>query len=618
MAYLLQFSKKSRTRLFIYLIAVMVFACYLPTLNNGLVWDDNNNFIKNSYYRGLSPSHLYWMFTTFHDANYHPLTWLTLGADYLLWGMNPAGYHLTNMMLHVLNAVLFFLLIIVFLQRTSNGANDSYRVGILVSAAAGALFFAVHPLRVESVAWISTRGDLLCGFFYILAVIAYIRMNDKKETVHWRRWFLLSLLFFIFSLLSRAWGITLPLILLILDVYPLRRLAWKEQLTGKHITILIEKIPFALFASSAAILAILAKKESMMILSKHSIIDRIMQSTYGLCFYVWKTLAPVKLSPFYILDKSFDPMEAKYILCASLVFGITAGLIILRRYMPWALTAWVCYTVIVFPLLGFVQSGPQIVADRYTYISCMPFGILVGAGMLKLWMYLQKKSLSSITSIFAISLICVSLIVLSATSFRQTKIWYDNRTFWDHVLKLNPSNYVAYYNWGVLNQDQGYLNAAIDDYNLAILSDPEYSEAFYNRAVARESQKDFKGAILDYTCAIRFDPEHYKAYNNRGNLLVKQGDLTGAMANFNAAIRLQPSSPEAYANRGMVYVSQNNLQKAIKDFSKALEVAPTNWSQCHAWVEQLLVNARIKLKDRNKKVRFSVKGNLKKGVTCDF
>ena len=163
----LKLTDKSKARLFIYLIVLAVFACFLPTLNSGFVWDDNHNFVENFNYRGLSSSNLYWMFTTFHDANYHPLTWLTIGVDYLLWGMNPAGYHLTNLVLHVLNAVLFFLLIIAFLQRISNITTDNYRVGIQISAVIGALFFAIHPLRVESVAWISTRGDLLCGFFYI-------------------------------------------------------------------------------------------------------------------------------------------------------------------------------------------------------------------------------------------------------------------------------------------------------------------------------------------------------------------------------------------------------------------------------------------------------------------
>jgi Tfp pilus assembly protein PilF len=321
-----------------------------------------------------------------------------------------------------------------------------------------------------------------------------------------------------------------------------------------------------------------------------------------LCFYVWRTIAPVKLSPFYMLDKSFDPMEPKYILCALLVCGITAGLMISRRIGPWALTILVCYTVIVFPLLGIVQSGPQITADRYTYISCMPFGILVGAGILRLLMSMQKKNLFSATRIFTILLIYVGFIVLSMFSLRQNKIWHDNRTFWNHVLKLNPSNYVAYYNRGVLNQDQGDLNAAIADYNLAILSNPEYSEAFYNRAVAHKEQKKIKDAISDYTSVIRFDPENFKAYNNRGDLLVKQGNLAGAIADFNVAIGLKPSSPEAYANRGIAYMAQNNQRKAIEDFSKALEVAPANWSQRRAWVEQLIVNARITLEEQKKSV----------------
>ena len=601
--FLLQYSgQPQETRSLIIMIALAVFACYLPTLTNGFVWDDTVNFVENINYRGLSPSHLSWMFTTFYDANYHPLTWLTLGLDFVLWGMNPAGYHLTNVAIHALNAILFYLLITEFLRLVYMSSPNIDISVIRISAAAGALFFGIHPLRVETVAWISTRGDLLCGSFYILTIIFYLRMNDKNKTPYKRKWFLLSLLSFILSLLSRAWGVTLPLILLIIDVYPLRRLAWKEQVTRKHITILMEKIPFVILALGAGIQAILAKKSSMLMLSKHGIIDRIVQALYGLCFYVWKTIAPVKLSPFYMLDKSFDPMEPKYILCALLVCGITAGLMISRRIGPWALTILVCYTVIVFPLLGIVQSGPQITADRYTYISCMPFGILVGAGILRLLMSMQKKNLFSATRIFTILLIYVGFIVLSMFSLRQNKIWHDNRTFWNHVLKLNPSNYVAYYNRGVLNQDQGDLNAAIADYNLAILSNPEYSEAFYNRAVAHKEQKKNKDAISDYTSAIRFDPENFKAYNNRGDLLVKQGNLAGAIADFNVAIGLKPSSPEAYANRGIAYMAQNNQRKAIEDFSKALEVAPANWSQRRAWVEQLIVNARITIEEQKKSV----------------
>jgi hypothetical protein len=228
MAKILPFSGKLQTRLLIILIASVVVACYLPTLNNGFVWDDDFNFTKNINYRGFSSSHLRWMFTTFHDGNYHPLAWLTLGLDFFFWGMNPTGYHLTNIVLHGINSILFYFLIAVFLQRKTVASNAGV-AGVKISAVIGAVFFAVLPLRVETVAWISTRGDLLCGAFYILTIIAYVRMNDGKDAGAKRKWFLLALLFFVFSLLSRAWGITMPLVLLILDVYPLGRFEYIKQ-----------------------------------------------------------------------------------------------------------------------------------------------------------------------------------------------------------------------------------------------------------------------------------------------------------------------------------------------------------------------------------------------------
>jgi Tfp pilus assembly protein PilF len=590
----LQLSGKSQTRVLIVLIASVVFACYMPTLNNGFVWDDDVNFTENFNYRGLSTSHLNWMFTTFHDANFHPLAWLTLGFDFVLWGMNPAGYHLTNLVLHVLNAVLFFFLIIEFLRLTSVVTTDMDMLGIKVSAIVGALFFAIHPLRVETVSWISTRGDLLCGIFYLLTIIAYVRMNDKKSTINRRKWFLLSILFFVFSLLSRAWGITLPLVLLILDFYPLRRLVPGCRPGSSFKKLLIEKIPFALLALGGGVVAFLAKKGSMLNAPEHGVIDRFMQAAYGLCFYLYKTIVPVRLSPFYLLDKSFNPIEAKYITCALLVLCITLVLIIMRRRWPWTLTAWVCYAVIVSPLLGFVQSGPQIAADRYTYISCMPFGILVGAGILRMLISWRKESYLLFVWLSVVTAILTGLLFLTVNSSRHVKFWHDSRSLWNHVLQLNPDNYLAYYNRGVLNQDQGRLAEAIADYSSAVKLDPEYSEAYYNRGISRESQGDITGAIVDYSEAIQLNPKYVEAYNNRGVLRKAKGDLAGAVTDFNTAIRLNPLSPEAYANRGVFRLSQNDLKRAVQDFTKALEVAPGNWSH-RVQIEQILNDVRARL-----------------------
>ncbi len=586
-------SGKSQSRLLIILIASIAFSCYSPTLNSGFVWDDRPNYVENFNYRGLSPSHLYWMFTTFHDANYHPLAWLTLGIDYVLWGMNPAGYHLTNLVMHALNAVLFYFLIAAFLKRTVVVSNTSL-FGVQISAFMGALFFSIHPLRVETVAWVSARGDVLCGFFYLITIIAYVRMSDKKSTIDRRKWFLLSILFFIFSLLSRAWGITLPFVLLILDVYPLRRFDFRSETPSSFKSLLTEKIPFALLALCAGVFAFWAKKGSMLMVADHGVAGRFMQAMYGLCFYIWKTLVPIQLSPYYALNKTFNPLELKYVLCALSVFAVTIGLIVMRNRWPWAIAAWGCYAVIVSPLLGFVQSGPQIAADRYTYISCLPFGVLIGAGMFRLWSAWKNRLISSSSWYMAIIGVFVCLLLLSGLCLSQSRVWKDKLSLWNHVLQLDPDNYLAYYNRGVLYQDQGKLGEAIEDYSSAVKLDPEYSEAYYNRGVARDSRGDFAGAFADYSEAIQLNQEYVEAYNNRGALRRKQGDLAGAIVDFTRAIQVRPLVPESYVNRGVIRLSQNDLQRAVQDFYRALELAPANWTH-RVQVEQLLDKVRARL-----------------------
>jgi regulator of sirC expression with transglutaminase-like and TPR domain len=560
---LFNLSSKIQRRLMIILMASVVFICFIQTLKNGFVSDDGANYVENINYRGLSPSHLYWMLTTFHDANFHPFAWLTLAMDYVVWEMNPAGYHLTNLILHVLNTVLFYFLINALLHRTVT-VSHSKLSGVEISAAMGALYFAIHPLRVETVAWVSTRGDVLCGFFYLITILAYLRMSASPSISERRKWYLIAVLFFLFSLLSRAWGITLPLVLLILDAYPLGRVDVRKGKISMYKSLLKEKTPFVVLALGTAILAFWAKKGSMMVVKDHGVVERFLQAMYGLCFYFWKTVLPARLSPFYLLDKNIHFMTPKYLLCTVFVCGITAGLFVMRRRWPWAITAWLCYALIVSPLLGFVQSGPQIAADRYTYISCLPFGVLAGAGIHRVWAAKCIKAVTSVECLIPVSLICLVLVTLFALSFRQTRIWFNNQTLLDHVLKL----------------------------------DSEHSIAYYDRGLLREKQGDSKGAFSDYTNVIRLDPEHSRAFNNRGVLRKKQGDLAGAIADFNAAIRLKPASPEAYANRGGIRLSQNDLEGAVQDFGIALEVASKSWPH-RARLEQALAEIQVSLKQHD-------------------
>src|SRR5437773_2306132 len=258
-------------------IALVLIACFLPTLRNDFVlWDDDLNFTDNPSYRSLSWRQLHWMFTTVHGGHYQPLSWVTLGLDYTLWGMNPTGYHLTSLLLHAVNAVLFYHVVVVLLRRAAVTASAG-------AAAVGALFFAIHPLRVESVAWASERRDVLSGLFYLATVLAYVRMAAAERTGGARRWYLVSLACFVLSLLSKAWGMTLPIVLVLLDVYPLRRPPR-----------LLEKAPYAVLALGAAALAFLAQAQvpAMRTLAEHGPVERAAQAAYGLCFYLWKTLGP--------------------------------------------------------------------------------------------------------------------------------------------------------------------------------------------------------------------------------------------------------------------------------------------------------------------------------------
>ncbi len=551
-------SQELTPRLFVYLIVVTVFCSFYPCLKNTFVWDDRLYLLENLHYRGFNFTNIFWMFTNFVDANYHPLYWISLALDYTLWKMNPAGYHLANLLFHILNTLLVFILIpqIIHTLKTPDTVKTIYQT--TVAAFIGSLFFGLHPLRVEPVSWLCARGDLMCCFFYLLTVICYLKMAEKKDGHHKKRWFLLSLVFFVFSLLSRAWGITMPAILILLDMYPLYRFKWAKPFIRQNITILFEKIPFAFLSIIFGILAFLAKKPSMAAMSEHDIINRLMQTSYGLIFYLFKTIVPVRLSPLYLLDhKNYNPFEFKYILCLFLLIAIIAAVVVLRKRFKWLIASFSSYIIIVSPLLGFVQSGPQIAADRYTYISCLPFAILAGAGVLKLFD-------SRMYRIPAMVLIGSVIFFMAGLSFTQCHIWQNNISLWSHAIKLNPHN--------------------------------EY--AFYNRGAAYSKIGDERRAIDDYNMAIRYNPYNIKAYNNRGLIRTNQNDFENALRDFNFALQLNPNIAEAHCNIGIIYYKKKEYDKAINVLTKAVGMAPSDWkfqSMAQDWLkksEEQLLNSK--------------------------
>src|SRR2546427_1930643 len=413
------------------LIALVTFAAFLPTLQNQFVtWDDQRNFLDNHDYRGLGWTHLRWMWTT-HLGHYIPLTWMTLGLDYLLWGMNPVGYHLTNLLLHAANAVVFFFVVRRLLTRALSSPSERGHA-LALSAGFGSLVFAIHPLRVESVAWATERRDVLSGLFYLLTILMYLRAREREE--RGRGWYWLSVAVFVLALLSKSMVVNLPIVLLILDVYPLRRLGgavgwWSEPARRVY----VEKIPFVLLAAAASAVALMAQlsHDTMVSVVRLSGLGRLAVSMYGLSFYLRKTVAPVNLSPLYELPPTVNPWAPSFLLSYGVVLAITAIVLAFRRRMPGLPAAWVAYIVVLLPGLGIFQSGPQIAADRYTYLAGLGWAILVSAGLLSCWRA-WRFPLTGLA-------VCV-LLGLGVLSWNQVRVWHDSETLWTHALAMYPQS----------------------------------------------------------------------------------------------------------------------------------------------------------------------------------
>ena len=542
----------------VWIVALVVLAVFLPALKNDFVlWDDDFNLTENPRYRGLAPENLRWMFTTMHGGHYQPLSWLTLALDHAVWGMNPMGYHLTNVALHAANAVLFYYLLRTLLRLTTTAAATS------LAAAVGALAFAIHPLRVESVAWVSERRDVLSGFFWLLTVLAYLRARDGKKT-----WLVASLGCFLCSLLSKAWGITLPAVLLLLDAWPLRRFA--DRTPGSRARVVLEKVPFALLALAGAAAAFAAQRQipAMRTLAEQGPIARAAQAAWGLCFYVGKTVFPVGLSPLYLLELKVDPFRPGYVAAMVVVASVTGAVLLARRRWPWACVAWLAYAVIASPVLGVAQTGPQSAADRYTYLACLPWAALLAAGLAHA--FDASAAVRRVTLAGSVAV----LVVLAGLSVRQEGVWRDSRALWEQAVRLDASNWVAWTNRGWARHLEGDDDGAMRDYETALRISPTYFKALNNRGYTRQIRGDLAGAAADYEAVLATYPGYSDAWYNRGTVRQAIGDMRGAIDDYSQAIRFSPEDPRPLNNRGGIRQALGDLDGAVADYAAALEAAP--------------------------------------------
>ncbi|RIK68554.1 MAG: hypothetical protein DCC65_02875 [Planctomycetota bacterium] len=596
-------------------VAGAAFVAFLPALECGFNYDDDEVILRNENYRGLGWSNVRWAFTTFRMGHYQPLTWLTLGVDHAIWGMNPRGYHLTNLVLHAANSALVFLIAFLVLDcagRSGAAAGEmsespgvrGARAGALVAA----LLFALHPLRVESVAWVTERRDVLSSFWLLGAVAVYLHAQVWARAERRRTWLAVALGAYLLSLLSRAMGVTLPVVLLLVDWYPLRRLGGGSgRWFGRDVrAVWIEKIPFVVLAGVFAVLAPLAQASvgATIPWAVHGPVQRLAQAAYGLVFYIHKTVLPVCLSPLYELNVPIDPLAAKYVVSGAIVAATILALAPVGRRLPGVMAASAVYAILLSPVLGFVQSGRQEVADRYSYLPLISLAILVGGSIASLWRRPGETAAAA-----GLAAVCVlATAVSSLVTWRQCQVWKTPISLWTHGTACQPDSYLAHYNLGCAVALAGDQEKAIASFRRGLDLNPHHVKTRFNMAnalqelgradealaeYARISEIDSADALSHYEMgrifamqgraddaiaafrkALDRKPDHVKSRVNLGAMLARKGDHAAALPFLEESVVQDPALGDAHYNLAISLYAVGQTERAIAEYRRTIDLMP--------------------------------------------
>jgi len=543
------------------LAGATAFLVYLPSLGNGFVtWDDTTYVVGNEHIRSMGGNFLRWAFTSAVSSNYHPLTMISLALEYSAFGLNPMGYHLGNAAWHAVDTALLFILVI-RLHGPLSGAISKKKA--LTAALVTALLFAVHPLHVESVAWVSERKDVLSTFFFILSILFYLGYTKKARAPLYG----LTLLSFCLALLSKPMAVTLPVVMLIVDYYPLKR---DSKGWGR---LVIEKIPFFALSLIFALITLMAQKKggSIQSLGAYSNMDRIVIPIRAYAFYLYKLIVPVRLSPIYPLPLERGFFTPATLLSLSALIIISVFVIILARHGRRIFIAvWAFYIITLLPVIGIIKVGGQAAADRYAYIPTMGFLILAGLFIASFW----DKRRSPFSRYIIFSLTAAVLIAFSVLTVRQTGVWKDSLTFWSHIIKSYPEEVpIAYHKRGVAYAKAGAYRLAEADFTDAIRLQEGKAFPYYNRAKVRASQGKLDKAIEDFTALLDIDSGYTRVYYERGLLYERTGQYELAVKDMQKALSLQPDLGEAYSILVRLYgrlgkkeLQEKNRKKAERFF----------------------------------------------------
>ena len=534
-------------RLFIVLSLLLVALTWLvfgQTLRHQFInYDDGSYVYANpSVAQGLSIHGVVWAFTRVHSQNWHPLTTISHMLDCQLFGLKPSGHHFTNVFLHTIAVLLLFLVL-----RDMTG-------GIWRSAFVAAVF-AIHPLRVESVAWIAERKDLLSGVFFMLTLGAYVRYARGAS---FARYVMMSILFAC-GLMSKPMLVTTPFVLLLLDYWPLQRIVDLRSFRRR----LVEKIPLLLLSGASCAATVLAQKQATGSTEELPLLWRINNAIVSCVTYIWQMFWPARLSVFYPHPE--NRLSILQVFGAAILLIVISFLaIILRRKRPYLLTGWFWYLIMLVPVIGIFQVGMQGHADRYTYLPHIGLYLLVtwSVAEMSIWRG-RKEILSGISSI--------ALLGLSLSAWRQTTHWKNSETLWRHALAVTSNNDVAYAGLGGVLLDEGKVEEAIVQFGRALSIRPDNGQAHSALGKALLRKGDTAEAIVHWQKSLELQPEDVETRDQLGAVLVQQGQLRGAMAEWGKSLEYKPDDVNALNN--LAWVLAAAPEASLRDGARAVESA---------------------------------------------
>jgi protein O-mannosyl-transferase len=567
-------------------LVLVTVALYWPATRCGFLNYDDPDYVTGNLHiqRGLNWEGVKWASASVVACNWHPLTVLSHMMDCQVFGLNPWGHHFTSVLLHAVNAVLVFGL---FWQMT----GATWRSLFL------AALFALHPLRVESVAWVAERKDLLSGFFGMLSLICYVAYAQRRLPCERRRtpgpnagpslswpWtlaYLLALCFFVLGLMSKPMLVTWPLVMLLLDYWPLKRMKnvecrMKNAEPGTSFSfiihhssfIILEKLPFFLASAVFCVVTLVVQHQG-------GAVKAVQEFPLGVRFgnalvsygrYLGKLLWPEGLAVYYPHPGQW-PLGT-VLLAGGLWLGISALVFIQRRRLPFLLVGWLWFCGTLVPVIGLVQVGEQAMADRYTYLPCLGALVMAVWGTYELARGWKRGALALTVAGTAAVALCLPM------TRRQLSSWQNSELLFRHALQVTKDNYLAHLNLGSALDEKGASAEAMREYLAALRLKPDNATTHYDLGVALLKVGDASQAINEYREALRLKPDHAPAHYSLGNALLKNGQLDEAIAEFQRAVRLNPDLIEAHNNLGFAFARKKQFDQAIYEFQEVLRLKP--------------------------------------------